>query len=361
MSTNGMPEVDWSAREDEPARPSAGGAVAPADEALERSRRPHLLAWPFWNLGERRLRALWRVAALVLVAAVLSQAINGSLRALGVARQGFDAPLRSVLTLLLVLASVALAARLFERRSLVDYGLRLDRAWWADCGFGLALGALLMSLIFAFEWSAGWVTAVAALDAGVAAGALAQDLGVLALLFVSVAVNEELLFRGYLLRTLAEGLRGSRLVPRAALGTSLALTSGVFGVAHLGNPDATWVSSLNITGAGVLLAASYVLTGRLGVSIGLHMTWNFFQGPVYGFAVSGTHVSRATVLTLQQGGPELWTGGAFGPEAGLVGVLAMALGLALVVLWTRWREGRLALCVALVEPPPARGRGAATA
>lgn len=342
--------------------PGASAAPSPADpspaDPSPAARWRARLARPFWNAHESRLRALWRVLALTGVALALSRVAVLALRAAGVPRQGPESPLRALVALLIVLASVGLVARLLERRSLREFGLAIDGAWLADLGFGLALGALLMTLIFAVELSAGWITATYVLDVGATPVALGETLGSLLLLFVTVAINEELVFRGYLLRTLAEGLGGRALPPRPALALSLALTSGVFGLAHLGNPNSTWVSTLSITAAGVLLALGYVLTGRLGIPIGLHLTWNYFQGPVYGFAVSGVRSSHSTLMVLDQRGPALWTGGDFGPEAGLIGVFAVGLGMLLVLAWVRWREGRVLLCAALAEPPAARTRAA---
>lgn len=305
----------------------------------------------FWNVNEQRLRAPWRLASLAFVGTALSRITAASLDAAGVPPLGVDAPSRIILTLLLVLASVALVGHFGDRRTLGEFGLQLDRAWWADLGFGAALGALLMTGIFAAEWAAGWIRVTPGLAAGASPASLAAHLGPLALLFVGVAVNEELIFRGYLLRVLAEGLRGRRLGARAAVVYAALLTASLFGVAHLGNPAATWSSALGITVAGLLLAGGYILTGRLGAPIGLHLTWNFFQGPVYGFSVSGFQSHRTTVWTIEQGGPELWTGGAFGPEAGLVGLAATVLGCVLLLAWFRWRTGTLAVYTALSDPP----------
>jgi hypothetical protein len=105
--------------------------------------------------------------------------------------------------------------------------------------------------------------------------------------------------------------------------------------------------------AGILLALPYVLTGELAISIGLHLAWNFFQGTVYGFPVSGSQPSRR-LLILEQSGPELWTGGAFGPEGGLLGIVATLVGCVLVLGWVQFRYRRLALDVALARYNPRR-------
>ena len=107
-------------------------------------------------------------------------------------------------------------------------------------------------------------------------------------------------------------------------------------------PTPRLISSLNIALAGLFLGLGFILTGELAIPIGLHITWNFFQGNVFGFPVSGTEAG-ATVIAINQGGPPLWTGGNFGPEAGLIGIVAMVIGALLTVWWVRREEGRMEL------------------
>ena len=340
------------------------GAVMAADEgALSPGSRVQpepavrrvlaLLVSPFWNRSERRLRALCRLACFVAVMASLRFATRPLARALA-----FEGPwtsfafgLRALLLALVFAAGVWIAARLFDRRPMGDFGLRPSRAFWADFGFGLFLGAFLMTLAFGVEYVAGWVRVTAVLQDDPSGLPFALAFLAPLLLFVGVGFYEELVSRGYLLRVLAEGLHFERLGPRAALLASVLLTSALFGWGHHSNDNATLVSSVNIAFAGAFLALPYLLTGRLALSIGLHITWNLFQGPVYGFPVSGTTLQGAQVLVIEQGGPSVWTGGSFGPEGGLLCLLLVLLGSVMVVGWVRWREGRVAWCEALALPP----------
>jgi membrane protease YdiL (CAAX protease family) len=142
--------------------------------------------------------------------------------------------------------------------------------------------------------------------------------------FIFVGWNEELLSRGYHLQTIASGLN---------LFWGVVISSAIFGLLHLGNPNATWVSAAGIFFAGVYLAYGYIRTRQLWLPIGLHIGWNFFEGVVFGFPVSGL-ADIYKLIRIQVHGPELWTGGAFGPEAGLIVLPALLLGALLIYLYT---------------------------
>ena len=129
------------------------------------------------------------------------------------------------------------------------------------------------------------------------------------------------------------------------------ISSALFAWGHADNPNATWVSTVNIGFAGVFLALGLVLTGQLAIPIGLHITWNLFQASAFGFPVSGTTFLRTTALVTEETGPDLWTGGSFGPEAGLLGLVAMLLGIGCTLAWVRWRHGGVAIASDFATPP----------
>lgn len=315
----------------------------------------------FRNEREERLRAFWRLlfqygafrytAVLLNVLVLVSFAVLSG-RDL---TQGTIPPLLALLghvaSLVAAVLSVWFARRFFDRRPLSDLGLRLrEHAWWLDFAFGLFLGALLMSGIFFIELSAGWISVT---DTFASVGDAPFALAILPPLaaFVCVGFYEELIFRGYELRNAAEGLNYPGLGPRRAILLAWALSSLLFGFLHLENPNATLLSTANIAFAGLMLGSGYVLTGRLGLPVGLHIAWNFFQGNIFGFPVSGTRISETTFVEVKQGGPTLLTGGAFGPEGGLLVLAAFFLGSLLIVLWVRLRSGRATLETVIAEPP----------
>ncbi len=302
----------------------------------------------FWNRDERRLRALWRLFVFGFL--ILTVGLAATLLVpVTPAGNYVTAVGLSVVATLLFLGGLWLAARFVDRRPLAGFGLELNRQWWLDLAFGLGLGALLMAFVFLVESLAGWVQITREAGGRSAARLLAAAVthGVIC---VAVGLGEEAISRGYVLRNLAEGLNLRRFGPRSAVVFAWVGSSVMFGLYHGLNPGATPLSTLNLMLAGLFLGLPYVLTGSLAVPIGLHVTWNFFQGPVFGFSVSGLAL-RPSLLEVQQTGPDLLTGGAFGPEGGLVGVVATVLGALVVLWWIQNGRGELRLQTALAEPP----------
>lgn len=204
------------------------------------------------------------------------------------------------------------ARRWIERRANDELPLAL---LGSEIPLGLLIGAGLFTLM----------TGIVALLGGLAVERV-NGMGALwAMLAMAVTSGtiEEILFRGILLRHI-----------EAMLGTwaALAITSALFGLAHLANPGASLFAAFAIAmEAGILLGAAYLWKRRLWIPIGIHAAWNFTQGWVFSVPVSGGKVPEGLLVTTRNG-PDWLTGGAFGLEASVIAMLvATAAGLILLV------------------------------
>jgi membrane protease YdiL (CAAX protease family) len=316
-----------------------------------------VLARIFLSPGERRLRAGWRLllhgALTGLLLLVFSLVVLLPLTALSVAiaAVGESLGLGTELTAwvggllqsgpstgqLLALSALVsfpaftlatwIARRAFDRRPFGSLGFEQRALAGRDLLVGFCVPGLLFVLVFGIEWGLGWVRVEGWLwESRSGLGAAALVLGSL-LVFVLVGFYEELAFRGYYLLNLQDGMGRTWAVLLSAV---------AFALAHTGNPSASWASFAGLLAAGLILAYAQVRTGQLWLPIGLHLGWNFFEGTVFGFAVSGT--SPPGLLQLETAGPALLTGGGFGPEAGLIVLPAMLLGAGLIWLYTRGRS-----------------------
>jgi membrane protease YdiL (CAAX protease family) len=332
---------------------------------------------PFFDESTGRLRALWRLLLQYLTYRIILVPLLANLLAVAwllagreagasdepVVRMLSDSPLLPVVSgvagLTGAVLSVWLAGRFLDRRPFADFGFHLNGGWWLDLFFGMALGALLITAVFLAELGLGWVTVTGAFESLVPGAPFWLAILVPAALFLCVGFYEELVSRGYQLRNAAEGLNLPGVGPRNAVLLAWVLSSAFFGYLHATNPNATLLSTVNVALAGLMLGFGYVLTGELAIPIGLHVTWNFFQGAVFGFPVSGLRVGGASFLSLDQGGPDLWTGGPFGPEGGLLGPAAMVVGILLISLWVRLRRGEVGVHTPIAQSPkrdqPAEG------
>ena len=215
-----------------------------------------------------------------------------------------------------------------DGRSLSGLGLMWRGGSVRQLAAGMAAGGLAMAGIFAISWGAGWIASVLpAWQAAFPADLLANVL-LLAATFWFVSLAEEMAFRGYVL----QNLRGQGGWPVAIVGSSL-LFAGFHGL----NPGFGAGALAGIAAAGLFLALGYRVSGALWFPIGLHFAWNTAEGPIFGFPVSGLVTPSLLLLETGQGDP-LVTGGAFGPEGGLLGIGAALLGG--LALWLWHQRGR---------------------
>lgn len=274
-----------------------------------------------------RLRSGWRLLGFLVLFVVITAIGMITVRTIlgGLPRQ--SALQFSVLAVTATLAT-SVARRVLDRRSLVSLGLAWDRYALPDLLSGVGNSALLMTAVFLVMWWTGLIevrglTWWSADPPGVARFSAQAVPVVLAVLYklALVAWWEELVFRGYFFQNLAEG---------TGLLGAVIISSLVFGFGHAFNPDASLRSSILVALVTPQLIYAYLKTGRLWLPIGLHLGWNFFQAPVFGFAASGQ--DSPSLVAQSPLGPEWLSGGAFGAEGSLL-IVPFTLMSCLVIHW----------------------------
>ena len=133
--------------------------------------------------------------------------------------------------------------------------------------------------------------------------------------------TEEVATRGWLL---------TRIAARTNLPLAIAISSSLFGILHMGNAGVTFLSVLNIVLDGVLAGLLLVYTDSIWLVVAQHGTWNYVQGNLLGFQVSGTGAD-ASIFSFSMGsGPDWLTGGAFGAEGSIITTLVLLVSLVIV-------------------------------
>lgn len=229
--------------------------------------------------------------------------------------------LLSVLSAAAVLGLYALWRRLTEKEWPEDLSLRRLAS---RTGTGFGIGILYFIL----------VTGSIALLGGYRFGTLhwnGKALLTSLMVFLCVGVGEEVLFRGIIFRMIDR---------RWGLWVALVVSALIFGFVHISNQNATVWSSIAIAvEAGLLLGAAYKWSGSLWMPIGIHWAWNFFQGPVFGFSVSGGEREYSLVQPVIDG-PVWLTGGSFGAEASIPAfVLGLAVAAVFIAAYLKGRRG----------------------
>jgi len=269
--------------------------------------------------SNQRLRNGWWILifiALMLASRFIYTPVSRALQDLGTPKAWLE-PLS--FGFLLLVTWICLRLR---NEPLSSIGFVLDRRWARELGIGYFFGVASALLAVLMIWTVSGVRLE--LDPGRSLTVLAYGL----YLFLFVALFEETLFRGFVFQRLASG--AGVWVAQITMGL-------LFATGHWGNPEMqgttmVWATIELFLGA-VLLGLAYLRTRSLALPIGIHIGWNWAQGHLLGFGVSGFEHS-GWFRPLLQDKPEWVTGGSFGPEASVFAVIVDVLSI--VLLW-KWK------------------------
>ncbi|MFC1561851.1 lysostaphin resistance A-like protein [candidate division KSB1 bacterium] len=272
------------------------------------------------------IRAGWRMAIYIitsifcLIPVIVIFVIFGN-----ISPQQNESELLSVPYILLYVAintaliiSALVSLKLIDRRPFGILGINLYAGWFREFSTGLGLGFVLLTVIFLIFW----ITGLVQVTIGEMNTVVLSSMSLYLALFLFAGATEEFLMRGYLFQASIEGSRNW---------IAVLIFSLIFSLLHFANPNWSWSGAINIFLAGVLLSVAYIKTRSLWLPIGLHMAWNWTQGPLWGMNVSGISTVNSFLVSIPRG-PDLLSGGEFGAEDSLISSVFIT-GL----LWYVWK------------------------
>jgi membrane protease YdiL (CAAX protease family) len=208
-----------------------------------------------------------------------------------------------------------------EKRNLSSIGFSKNN-WLKKYAFGFFIGIAMMGIIVVILSVFGYITIEKKPSQPVGVSALASILIVL-LGWIIQGGTEEIVTRGWLMNVI--GARYNIIL-------GLIISSTFFGLLHLGNPNVNYIAILNIILVGLFYGIYVIKTNDLWAVCGMHSAWNFAQGNLFGFQVSGLNVEVGGLIDLNLVGNDFVTGGVFGPEAGIISTFVLLASIFIVFL-----------------------------
>lgn len=207
-----------------------------------------------------------------------------------------------------------------EKRKISSIGFSKEK-WLIKYIIGFLIGLILMGLVVLILYLFGFATINKTSN---------QPIGKLALVNIFVLLigwiiqggTEEIVTRGWLMNVLGA---------RYGIKFGLFISSVLFGALHLFNPNVNYIAILNIILVGYLFGLYVIKTNDLWGACGIHSAWNFAQGNLFGFEVSGLDINVGSLFDFNLTGNSLISGGSFGPEAGLCSTLILILGIIIIL------------------------------
>jgi len=211
---------------------------------------------------------------------------------------------------------VVLFWKAYDRKPIRELGLINIKKGYRDLLKGLVFGAISMIIVFIILVTSKNITLENSLLSPNFNSSLLTGL----ILFIFVGINEEMFARGYCMTVLKQ--TGNKWVV-------VIVSSIIFSLMHSLNPSMSFLSYLNLFLFALLAAYMFIKSNNLWLSIGYHITWNYFEGNIFGFQVSG--LGTSSLYTLSAPANNIITGGSFGPEGGLVVTFITLVGI--IYMW----------------------------
>lgn len=289
------------------------------------------------NDKEKRLKAGWRILLFLLIFFTFSALIFIVKPLFGnITKRAFLEDYSLIIIAILALGatvSAYLSRRFLDKKSFISLGLKWNRQTIKDLVFGFILSGLMAAVFFLLLLSFrllefnGFNFQTSSLDNSFdfvqfMSVVTIGSMGLMLLEHILVGYWEELAFRGYIFQNIIEGL---------GITTAVIVSCLLYGLIHYTNPNATVLSSIIIIGFGFLRIYGYLSTKMLWLSMGMHIGWNFFQGPIFGFAASG-HKKATLIQHSFLSDRQYLTGGEFGPEGSVI-ILPILILTIFVMKW----------------------------
>ena len=228
----------------------------------------------------------------------------------GTAEYKFIFYISSCMSNLLIIISSIIIWKLFEKKKISSMGITSIKKGYKELIVGLGLGAITMSIVAIGIVAIGDVKLVKPINKPNISIYLLYGL----IQFIFVGFGEEILSRGYIMSVLKQ-TRNKWII---LIGPAL-----IFAALHLGNNGIDVLSFINLFLVGVLFAYMFMKSKNIWMPIGYHITWNYFQGYIWGFKVSGT--STNGLYQIENVTNNIINGGAFGPEGGIIVTIIICL------------------------------------
>ena len=261
------------------------------------------------------LRSGWRIA-IFLLASFFASLFLAAIAATQYYDGGIPTPVSVIVTSLVMLTSAlvvgSLCGKLLENLPFSAIGVPITGKAVMNLVLGCAVGVATFAFAVLIAVAGGGLSFVQNPEVF---NSLWPSIGLPLLVFAAAAAFEEAFFRGYIFQTLTRS---------GYAWLAILITSIPFGIAHLNNPNAGTISTINTVLAGVWFGVAYLKTRDLWFVWGVHWFWNWTQGSVFGIEVSGlTDLSSSPLLKEIDNGPHWLTGTTYGIEGGIACTIAL--------------------------------------